>query len=62
MDDNKKKFENSKTDLFFLVRELRFVINLIHLALEETNHFDLVINDQSFSHSCCYQTREWNVF
>lgn len=48
MGDNKNKTERTKTDLFFLVRELRFAVNLIHLALEETNHFDLVINDQSF--------------
>lgn len=37
-----------ETEILFLTRELRFAVNLILLALEETNKFDLVINDPAF--------------
>lgn len=37
-----------KNEVFYLTRELRFAVHLIQSALEETERFNLVINDPSF--------------
>lgn len=45
--DNTTKLSEQFTEILFLTRELRFAVSLVQSALEETEKFDLVINDPS---------------
>ena len=43
-----RKFNRIKNEVLYLTRELRFAVHLIQSALEETERFNLVVNDASF--------------
>jgi hypothetical protein len=44
---NKVNDKKINDEILFLTRELRFAVSLIQVSLEETEYFDLIINDPS---------------